>query len=229
MDCRATMTDAVTAPQACMAESERCPTIPYRRVGGYVAGRCLASLASPDVSDHETEPTAPRRDLLDKTFNVALILKGLDGLLESVGGILLLVISPDTLNQWAHRFTQHELSEDPHDFFARHLLHLTGNLHHTQTFGALYLLTHGIVKLVIVAGLLRREHWAYYVAFVFLGGFVIYQIYRLTYDPSVGLALLTVFDIFIIWLTWREFVRMRRARLHSASALSRPSELELKE
>ena len=157
------------------------------------------------------------RDLLDKTFNVALLLKGLDGLLELIGGIVLLVVSPDTINHLAQNLTQHELSQDPHDFWSHHLLHLTGNLHHTQTFGALYLLTHGVVKLVIVVGLLRREHWAYYVAFVFLGGFVVYQIYRLTYDPSVGLALLTVFDLFIIWLTWREFMRMRRARLRPAA------------
>ena len=174
-------------------------------------------VASPAVSEHpetatsEAAASGPRRDLLDKTFVVALILKGLDGLLELVGGILLLVVSPETLNNLAHRLTQHELSEDPKDFWTHHLLHLTGNLHHTQTFGALYLLTHGVVKLVIVVGLLRREHWAYYVAFVFLGGFVIYQIYRMTYAPSVGLALLTIFDLFIIWLTWREFVRMRRA------------------
>ena len=167
------------------------------------------------MSDHEDDAVPPRRDLLDKTFTVALVLKGLDGLLELIGGILLLVISPDTLNHFAERVTQHELSQDPHDFLAHHLLRLTSNLHHTQTFGALYLLTHGIVKLVIVVGLLRREHWSYYVAFVFLGGFVIYQIYRMTYAPSVGLALLTAFDLFIIWLTWREFVRMRHGRLHS--------------
>jgi uncharacterized membrane protein len=150
-------------------------------------------------------------------FDVALVLKGLDGLLELAGGILLLVVSPDALNHLAHRLTQHELSQDPHDFFAHHLLRVTANLHNTQTFGALYLLTHGLVKLVIVVGLLRREHWAYYVAFVFLGGFVIYQIYRMTYAPSAGLALLTVFDLFIIWLTWREFQRMRRARPNLAA------------
>jgi uncharacterized membrane protein len=160
------------------------------------------------------EPTA-KQDLLDKTFNVALILKGLDGLLELLGGILLIVVSPETINRLAHSLTQHELSEDPHDFVAHHLLRLTANLHNTQTFGALYLLTHGLVKIVIVIGLLRREHWAYYVGFVFLGGFVIYQIYRMTYAPSVGLALLTLFDLFIIWLTWREFQRMRHARLPS--------------
>ena len=68
------------------------------------------------------------------------------------------------------------------------------------------------MKIVIVVGLLRREHWAYYVAFIFLGGFAIYQTYRMTYAPSVGLALLTAFDLLIIWLTWREYRRMRASR-----------------
>jgi uncharacterized membrane protein len=160
------------------------------------------------------QPAAPaseshRRDALDTTFNVALILKGLDGVLELVGGVLLLIISPATINDLAERLTQHELSQDPNDLFAHHLLRLTGNLHKTQFFGAMYLLIHGVVKIAIVVGLLRREHWAYPVAFVFLGGFVIYQIYRMTYAPSVGLVLLTIFDLFIIWLTWREYQRTR--------------------
>ena len=163
------------------------------------------------MTEKADEPGSPpqRRDALDTTFDVALILKGLDGLLELVGGVLLLVISPAAINDLAQRLTQHELSQDPNDFIAHHLLRLTGNLHQTQFFGALYLLTHGVVKIVIVIGLMRREHWAYPVAFAFLGGFVIYQLYRLTYDPSLGLGLLTLFDIFIIWLTWREFQRTR--------------------
>jgi uncharacterized membrane protein len=72
-----------------------------------------------------------------------------------------------------------------------------------------YLLTHGVVKIIIVIGLTLRQRWAYPVAFVFLGAFVIYQVYRLTCDPTTGLALLTVFDLFIIWLTWREYQRTR--------------------
>ena len=161
-------------------------------------------------SEGPTDASPPeKRDLLDTTFNITLILKGLDGLLELIGGILLLVISPDAINHFAHQLTQHELSKDRNDFIARHLLHATGNLHNTQVFGGLYLLTHGLVKIVIVVGLLRREHWAYPVAFVFLGGFVVYQVYRMIYAPTVGLALLTIFDLFIIWLTWREYQRMR--------------------
>jgi uncharacterized membrane protein len=173
------------------------------------------------VPNDTVAPSPPeKRDLLDTTFTITLILKGLDGLLELVGGVLLLAISPSTINHFAERLTQHELSQDRHDFIARHLLHVTGNLHNTQLFGALYLLTHGLVKIVIVLGLLRREHWAYPVAFVFLGGFVVYQIYRMTYDPTVGLALLTVFDLFIIWLTWREYRRMRTNEHETAASAS---------
>jgi len=166
-------------------------------------------------------PSPTRRDALDTTFNITLVLKGIDGVLELVGGILLLVVSPASLDALARRLFQHELSQDRHDFIARHVLHLTANLHHTQTFGAVYLLTHGLVKVIIVVGLYRREHWSYYVAFVFLGGFVIYQIYRMTFAPSIGLALLTAFDLLIIWLTWREFRKMRaQSKLAGASALA---------
>jgi uncharacterized membrane protein len=136
-------------------------------------------------------------------------LKGLDGVLELAGGILLLVVSPAAINRLAVRLTQHELSQDPHDFLALHLLHVTANLHKTQLFGGVYLLSHGLVKVVLVVALLRRQRWAYPAALVFLGGFVVYQLYRLTYAPTIGLSLLTVFDLFIIWLVWREYRRIR--------------------
>jgi uncharacterized membrane protein len=155
-------------------------------------------------------PARRRRDALDTAFYIALVLKGLDALLEVVGGVLLLVVSPDTLDQLARHLVQHELAEDPHDFFARHVLRVTGNLHDTQLFGALYLLIHGLVKIVLVVGLWRRQRWAYPFAFVVLGAFIVYQLYRMTYDFSIGLLLLTLFDVFIVWLTWREYKRVRR-------------------
>jgi len=51
------------------------------------------------------------RDLLDQTFEVGIILKGLDGLLEVIGGLLLLVVSPATIDRLVTSLTQHELSE----------------------------------------------------------------------------------------------------------------------
>ena len=95
-------------------------------------------------------PAEHPRTATDKAFRISLYLKGLDGLLECLGGILLLIISQDQINRWATRLTQGELSQDPHDFIANHILktahHLTGA---SLIFGAVYLLAHGVVKLVL--------------------------------------------------------------------------------
>jgi uncharacterized membrane protein len=37
--------------------------------------------------------------LLDRTFEVGIALKGLDGVLEVIGGVLLLAVPPDTMNR----------------------------------------------------------------------------------------------------------------------------------
>ena len=72
-------------------------------------------------------------------------------------------------------------------------------------FGAVYLLSHGAVKVVLVAALLKNELWAYPWMIVFLGVFIVYQVYRLSLKPSVGLTALTVFDAVIAGLTYREY------------------------
>lgn len=155
-------------------------------------------------------------DLLDRAFLVGIVLKGLDGLLEVIGGLLLLVISPTTIDQVTRALTQHELSEDPHDFFATHILHIAGALSgSTLRFGAAYLLSHGVVKIVLVRALLRNQLWAYPWLIVFLIVFIAYQVYRLTFAFSIGLVLLTLFDIVVVWLTYREYQRQRIARAHA--------------
>jgi uncharacterized membrane protein len=151
--------------------------------------------------------------LLDRAFLIGVVLKGLDGVLELFGGLLLLAVSPAAINDRARALTQHELSEDPHDFLATHLLHYTGTLTGgTLRFGAVYLLTHGAVKIVLVAAVLKNYLWAYPLLIVFLLAFIVYQLYRLTFAPSAGLVGLTVFDAVVTWLTWREYLRQRSMR-----------------
>lgn len=154
-----------------------------------------------------------RGDLLDRAFLVGIVLKGLDGVLEVIGGALLLAVSPATIDSLARTLTQHELSEDPHDFLATHLLHYTGSLTGaTVRFGAVYLLLHGVVKIVLVAAVLKNYLWAYPLMILFLLAFIAYQLYRLTFAPSAGLVGLTVFDAVVTWLTWREYRRRRAQR-----------------
>jgi uncharacterized membrane protein len=162
-------------------------------------------------------------DLLDRAFAVGIILKGLDGLLEVVGGLLLLVVSPTTIDQLSRFLTQHELSEDPHDFLATHLLHAAGALTGSSLkFGAAYLLSHGVIKIVLVAALLRDKIWAYPWMIAFLLVFIVYQIYRMTFAFSVGLLGLTIFDVVVAWLTYREYGKQRAARIPRDSIRTSP-------
>jgi uncharacterized membrane protein len=157
----------------------------------------------------------PRRheDLTDRAFHTALYLKGLDGLLEVLGGIFLLLIKPEQINHLARWLTQGELSQDPHDFLANHILktahHLTGA---SLLFGAAYLLSHGIVKIVLVFEVLRGHLWAYLALIGVTALFVVYQVYRLADKFSVSLLLLTLLDLLIIYLTQKEYRRRLAAQ-----------------
>ncbi len=147
-----------------------------------------------------------RSDALDRTFRISLILKLIDGALEIAGGLALLFISPSSINHFARWLIIHELTQDPHDFIARHLLHSASELTKSTTlYGAVYLLIHGVAKVVLVAMVLRDKLWAYKWLIGLLLVFVVYQSYRMTVRPSIGLALLTAFDLFVAWLTWREY------------------------
>ena len=165
---------------------------------------------SPEPSDPSRGSAIVSRfkpgDPLDRIFEIGIILKGLDGVLETIGGLLLLVVTPATINHLAVGLTQHELSEDPNDFIASHLLRyahgLTGS---AVTFAAVYLLLHGITKIVLVAALLRNQLWAYPWMIAFLLIFILYQSYRIVLSPTFGLSALTIFDAAIVWLTWREW------------------------
>ncbi len=154
----------------------------------------------------------------DRFFEAGILLKGLDGLLEVVGGIFLLLIKPGSLNQLATTLTQHELAEDPRDFFSTHILHATQNLSSgSLVFAALYLLSHGITKIVLIWEILHDRLWAYLGLIYLTIGFMIYQVYRFSYSPSVGLVLLTLFDAVIVYLTVIEY-RKRKSHQETGSA-----------
>jgi uncharacterized membrane protein len=161
------------------------------------------------------DPASRRQGALgaeDRLFQVVIALKGLDGVLEVLGGLLLLVVRPEQITGLAWLLTRHELSEDPNDVVANLVLHGSATLTTGSgaLLGALYLLSHGLVKVVLVWAVLRNKLWAYPWMIAFLGIFLLYQAYRLALRFSLGLALLSAFDLLVIWLTVREYRRNRR-------------------
>ena len=155
---------------------------------------------------------------IHQIFVISVLLKGVHALIECLGGIAFYLVSTDTIVRLVNRATQDEIREDPNDFVATHLLGMAQHFSvGTKTFYAFYLLSHGLIKLLLVVGLLANQRWSYPASLVALAGFIAYQVYRFSYTHSVGLVLLTIFDLIVIALIWYEWRLMRRVATRSSS------------
>lgn len=155
----------------------------------------------------------------NRTFRVGLWLKAADGILEIIGGLLLLIASPSDISRVVQILTVHELSQDPNDILSNFLINSTSTLNTgTTLFGAIYLLSHGFSKVILAAMVLRGKLSAYPWLIALILTFIVYQLYVITIvNFSWGLSALTVFDVFLVWLTWREFLARKHEQQISQS------------
>lgn len=152
--------------------------------------------------------------LLDRSFQTSITLKGIDGLLEIIGAILVLVANQARVNSFVDVITRHSLARNPNAFIATHLLHASqGIVGHARYFLFFYLVSHGLTKVVLVAALWLNRMWAYPAMILLLISFIVYQLYRMTFAPSWFLVLLTLFDAVVIWLTWAEYEKQRALKM----------------
>jgi uncharacterized membrane protein len=150
------------------------------------------------------------RSLLDKSYEIGILIKGFDGTMELLGALFLLAVPSSAITHLTHFLVDTELNHDPNNYLATHILHFGTHLAQGHnTFAILFLLTHGAVKVGLVVALLRQKLWAYPFALVALSVFLVYQIYLLVTQATFGMAFLTVLDVIIIWLVWREWQKIR--------------------
>jgi uncharacterized membrane protein len=152
-----------------------------------------------------------RRKILHRLFDIGVVVKGIDGLLEIISGCVLMLITTPQLRRAAVLLTRHELSEDPHDAIAHALRDLVAGLtSDAKLFGSIYLLVHGFVKVFLVVGLLRGKLWSYPAALTVLSLFIAYQCYRISGQYSTLLLFLIIMDTVIVCLIWYEYFSVRR-------------------
>jgi len=148
---------------------------------------------------------------IHEIFVVSVLFKGVHALIEIVGGIALYLTSTQTIVDLLNRVTREQLLDDPDDWVGNHLLKFAQGFsveaHH---FYAFYLLSHGLVKSVLIVGLLREKLWAYPASFAVFGAFIAYQLYRYTYTHDIALILLSIFDLFVIYLAAHEYRLLRK-------------------
>lgn len=150
--------------------------------------------------------TDKRQRVVGEAFDIGVVLKGIDGVLEILGGLFLLLVPLRDLRRFLIWVTGHELNQDPKDFIATHLVHLANTLSVSgYRLTIAYLLIHGFVKVFLVVMLLRRRLWAYPTAIAVFAAFGVYQVYQYTYSRSLLLLALTVLDVLVIVLTAWEY------------------------
>ncbi len=145
-----------------------------------------------------------------RLFRVSLVLKGMFALIELVGGVLALIVPQQSIIDLVMLVTREELTEDPRDFVARHLVLAAQQLSlGSQRFAALYLLSHGLIKAVLIVGLLRDRLGFYPTAMAVFALFIAYQTFRYTLTHSAWLLAITALDVLVVALTWHEYAYLR--------------------
>ncbi len=143
---------------------------------------------------------------ITQLFRASVLLKGLVSFVEIVAGIAAFFISPAMISGIISSLVRNEFVEDPNDFVATHLLQAAQQISITsQVFIALYLLSRGLIKFLLVIALLKGKLWAYPASLVVLTLFVLYQTYQMVIGYSNFLLLLTVFDLIVMYFIWREY------------------------
>lgn len=157
-----------------------------------------------------------------RLYVVTIIFKGVDGLIELIAGIMLLV-APGLLHQLlAFVSGQARLS---HGHFMQVIADNIARIDSDLTRGGvvvviLFLVTHGIIKLALVVALLKKLLWAYPYALLVLGLFFLYQLYVWVVHPTIGMAFFTVLDAIIIVIVWGEWRKLLHEKPAQASRSS---------
>jgi len=150
------------------------------------------------------------KTLLDKTYEIGLIIKGIDGTFEVLSGILVLLATPAIVHDVTNGIVNFFLNDDRGGLIAHYVIKEGAQLAKGHNlYVAAFLLTHGGVKLFLVVSLLLNKLWAYPWALGILGLFAVYQAYLFIVKPSIILAFLTVLDVAIIYLIYREWTLVR--------------------
>ena len=159
----------------------------------------------------------PRRSLFERVYGLTVALKGLDGAIELVAGLLLLV-APNAI-RWGLRGGAAEAQEQLtplRAFVADELLQADRIVAAGVAVLAVVLLVHGVVKLVTVYCLLRRILAAYPWAVLALVALLVWQAVVFAMNATAGPAVLVALDVVVLAVVSREWrllvVERRRSR-----------------
>jgi uncharacterized membrane protein len=152
---------------------------------------------------------AAKRSAAHIAYVVVIAVKGLDGGLETLAGLVIWLTGPQRLYRWVVRITAPELYDGDHvraiQAIRRGAEHLAVTGGHFVVF---YLLVHGVLKLGLATVLLRGGgRWIFPVGTAILTGFIAFMCYRLAEQWSgwlLGFALFDALTLALVLNEWRK-------------------------
>jgi uncharacterized membrane protein len=160
---------------------------------------------------------AQQNSILHRAYLVTIFVKGFDGALETLLGLIIAIFGSDRIYAFVIHVTAPELYDDRHSrafqlirVVADHLA--SGPRHFIIT----YLLIHGVLKLWIAVTLLRGGgRWIFPLASLILVAFIGVMGYRLSEQWSnwlLGFALFDAFTLALVLNEWRQPDRLAHRR-----------------
>jgi uncharacterized membrane protein len=150
------------------------------------------------------------KKLIDKAFELGILIKSIFGFFEILAGIILAISGKLVIDNLIIVLTKQEILEDPSDFIADYLIKASNSLAvGSHFFAVIYLIFHGVVNIFLAISLLKNKIWAYPWAIVGFSVFIIYQIFRYIHTFSPLLLILIVFDLFVVTVIWLEYKRKK--------------------
>ena len=143
-------------------------------------------------------------------FFVAIAIKGLDGFLEAVAGLIFAIAGSQRVYDFALWATAPELEHHPASRAVHAIRHgAYGITHASHRFVITYLLIHGLIKLALVVNLMIERLWVFPVSVALLLGFIAVMGVKLSHHWSNWLFAFAMFDVITVALVAHEW-RMRR-------------------
>jgi len=160
----------------------------------------------------ETSEEKVERDIL-WLFDLALIVKVVNGSLEMLAALLVLYVPPSVVLRLAEFATGGELAQDSDDLIATSIQSAAHSFAvHSHYLLALYLALHGIIKVLLVIGIFAKKKIAYPLFMLALAIFGAYEAYRGFVLHELLLQALAIFDLSLLVLTSYEYRRRYRVR-----------------
>ncbi|MDP2665381.1 MAG: DUF2127 domain-containing protein [bacterium] len=141
-------------------------------------------------------------------FDLALLLKAVNGGLEMLGAALVLAVPPALVIKIVEFLTGGEIGQDVDDPIVSSIRDAAGAFAvHSHYLLAAYLALHGVIKVLLVMGIFAGKKIAYPLFMIALVLFGSYEAYRGFMRQELLLQVVAVFDFSLLVLTAYEYRR----------------------